>query len=814
MLLITLSSVVLLSDKGIYYSTFLILLMSKYLMRTLFFIFIALYFSAANALGNPIVSTSAGEVDALNLTAKDFLHQAKSIKKSNSKKSVLLANQALQLSKRNKNNLLIAQSHTFLAEQAYKLKNIPESKLHYMKASLIYQKLHDSIHQVELSLEYVELLYREKRYEDAKEIVERLKPIADKSKDGLSIARVLLSQGESYYRQKKYNDAIEKYTQALTSLTTDDPVVRKKRAETYKRIAESYKRLKNRKEIIFFYKKTLDLYTVLKDQKNMARTLNNLAEAERQVNRYEVALDYSIRSLAIHKKINDLDGKAKARVGIGIIYRNIGRYEKSLEYIYQAYQYYKKVNNANGIAKSSNQMGLVYSRLKQFDQARSFYQVTINLPEKEIDANELASALREMAVIYLNSGNYASAQSMAQKSYNIEKSRKNKINESVTTRIIANTYRYQEKMKEAIFYYKKSLKIAEETGSEILQIRALRPLGEVLIPTNPDDAISILKQALDLSIKIKSRKNRLYLYKALREVEKSRGNIAESLRYAEAEIKLTALIQKEAEVHELALVKAKLYSHKREMELQSLKEKAKFAELELSKKTNEIEIVEQSIKISELELTKNRYTTFILIILLAICFWLVIFISRRFIVSRKRNRELDYLANRDPLTNCYNRRILFDLLNRDFANLDLLDEYSLIMSDIDNFKEVNTEHGHSIGDAVLCGIADILQNGVRKSDIVVRYGGEEFCIILPTSNVEKAMSIAEDLRHTIESSRFEGVAVTCSFGITSIKYDATKPRDLIDQADLALYKSKNTGRNQVTLWDKAFKQDDNDVELI
>ena len=191
----------------------------------------------------------------------------------------------------------------------------------------------------------------------------------------------------------------------------------------------------------------------------------------------------------------------------------------------------------------------------------------------------------------------------------------------------------------------------------------------------------------------------------------------------------------------------------------------------------------------------------------------MIFISRRFVVSRKRNKELDYLANRDPLTNCYNRRVLFDLLNRDFANLDLLDEYSLIMSDIDNFKEVNTEHGHSVGDAVLRGVANTLQNGVRKSDIVVRYGGEEFCTILPTSNVEKAMSIAEDIRQNIEDSRFEGVAVTCSFGVTSIKFDAKKPRDLIDQADLALYQSKNTGRNQVTLWDKAFKQDDNDVEL-
>ena len=224
--------------------------------------------------------------------------------------------------------------------------------------------------------------------------------------------------------------------------------------------------------------------------------------------------------------------------------------------------------------------------------------------------------------------------------------------------------------------------------------------------------------------------------------------------------------------------------------------------LELVKKNNDIEIAEQTKIISDLELTKNRYASIALASLLAICLVVVVLIYRQFINSKIRNKELGYLAARDPLTNCYNRRVLFDLMNRDFADTDLLGEYCIILADIDHFKSVNDTYGHCAGDDVLRNIANILQSCVRQNDIVARFGGEEFCIVLPRASQDQAMGIAETIRKKIETCHFNNITVTCSFGISSIKFNAKAPTELINQADLALYKSKTNGRNQVTLWDK------------
>lgn len=272
------------------------------------------------------------------------------------------------------------------------------------------------------------------------------------------------------------------------------------------------------------------------------------------------------------------------------------------------------------------------------------------------------------------------------------------------------------------------------------------------------------------------------------------------------EIALSKAIQKEAENNGLILEKAKLHSHKLEMELELLREKNELDQLALIKKNSEIEIAEKTRLISELKLMKNRYSSIALMALLAICVLVAILIYKKFIDSKKRNRELGYLAARDPLTNCYNRRILFDFMNRDFLSLKELGEYSIILADIDHFKAVNDTYGHSTGDTVLCSVAAILERNITESDIVARFGGEEFCIILPGSSKEQALNMAETIREQLESTPFEGGVVTCSFGVSSIMFGAKTPTELIDQADLALFKSKSSGRNRVTLWQKELEK--------
>ena len=444
-------------------------------------------------------------------------------------------------------------------------------------------------------------------------------------------------------------------------------------------------------------------------------------------------------------------------------------------------------------------MGLIYTRLKQFDEARSFYQLTIDLPEYKIQQQTLASALKEMAVINLDAGDYKIAMEMVSKAYEIFQKEKDKLKSSVSARVIGNIYRAEKNTEKAIMYYKKSLSLAIESGNQEYQIKAQGALAGML--DDPDQVINLLEKSLALSVKINNKVLMLSTYGGLRKAERLRNNIAESLRYAEKEIYLADIVQREKDDSELILAKANLHSHKIEMELKLLREKAEFDQLELAKKTNEIEIEKKTRTIAELELMNNKYASFALASLLIICLLSVFVIYRLFRASKKRNKELDYLVSRDPLTNCYNRRVLFEIMNRDFENIELAEPYCIVMIDIDYFKNVNDTHGHNIGDVVICGVVNILQSCIRHSDILARYGGEEFCVILHNTTPSAATDIAEIMRSKVENNRFDSINVTCSFGITSTTFNAKTSAEFINQADLALYQSKDNGRNQITIWD-------------
>lgn len=170
----------------------------------------------------------------------------------------------------------------------------------------------------------------------------------------------------------------------------------------------------------------------------------------------------------------------------------------------------------------------------------------------------------------------------------------------------------------------------------------------------------------------------------------------------------------------------------------------------------------------------------------------------------KQNRELEQLATRDPMTACFNRRAFYAKFDSIWNAANRYDqEASCIMVDVDHFKSINDNHGHSVGDEVLIKIATVLRGTARESDIVCRYGGEEFAILLPHTSIDDAQIAAERIRVAIEECSFPGFSVTASLGVSARGLGATDPQQLLDQADKCLYVAKRAGRNQVVRWDKA-----------
>jgi diguanylate cyclase (GGDEF)-like protein len=175
---------------------------------------------------------------------------------------------------------------------------------------------------------------------------------------------------------------------------------------------------------------------------------------------------------------------------------------------------------------------------------------------------------------------------------------------------------------------------------------------------------------------------------------------------------------------------------------------------------------------------------------------------------RKQNLELRALATTDPLTGCLNRRSFFQDFEVRCKEAQRHDyPLSCVMVDIDHFKLINDRHGHRVGDLVLQKVAEILRGTLRQTDLLCRYGGEEFCILLPHIDVDGAERAAERVRQAIEETPCINIAVTASLGVASLQNEARSPQELLDQADRALYAAKRGGRNRVNRWEPSLGED-------
>lgn len=177
---------------------------------------------------------------------------------------------------------------------------------------------------------------------------------------------------------------------------------------------------------------------------------------------------------------------------------------------------------------------------------------------------------------------------------------------------------------------------------------------------------------------------------------------------------------------------------------------------------------------------------------------------------QRQNEELQLLANCDPMTGCFNRRAFFARAEELLAHASQSGEaLCCLMTDIDKFKSVNDTHGHSVGDVVIQQVSKILRTSMREQDVLCRYGGEEFCALLPGLSVDEAMAFADGIRRRIEFEAGPAVKevpnfrVTSSFGVAKLgNGGAHTILQLIERADQGLYASKEGGRNQVQCIDK------------
>ena len=174
-----------------------------------------------------------------------------------------------------------------------------------------------------------------------------------------------------------------------------------------------------------------------------------------------------------------------------------------------------------------------------------------------------------------------------------------------------------------------------------------------------------------------------------------------------------------------------------------------------------------------------------------------------------QNRSLSEISARDALTGLYNRWYVMEKIDSEMNRaLRHGSPMSVLMLDLDNFKRVNDSFGHSVGDEVLKNVGQVLRDSCRVYDVPGRYGGEEFCIVLPETRVGNTKQVAERIRSRLASTELpvgeKSIVVTASIGVAGMDSVADEgvvsAAALLDRADRALYAAKHHGRNRVELW--------------
>jgi diguanylate cyclase (GGDEF)-like protein len=209
----------------------------------------------------------------------------------------------------------------------------------------------------------------------------------------------------------------------------------------------------------------------------------------------------------------------------------------------------------------------------------------------------------------------------------------------------------------------------------------------------------------------------------------------------------------------------------------------------------------------------NKYNNNFIYTVFTIFSFLIALITLLFIKEKRRSQTYQDSAMTDTLTNIANRlkfNTIFEqqikISNRTKANL------CLILLDIDHFKQINDKYGHQSGDKILIKMVSIINKNIREADLFARWGGEEFVLIMPNTDIENGIKVSQKLRKIIESHTFNiesfNIKITISVGVGQYKLGEHK-EIFMKRVDLALYQAKHAGRNQVKIANKKYKRGNN-----
>ena len=425
---------------------------------------------------------------------------------------------------------------------------------------------------------------------------------------------------------------------------------------------------------------------------------------------------------------------------------------------------------------------------------------SLELTYETNDKSAISKSLNNMGNIHLSQGDFDRALEYYTRSLKIKQSIQDKFGTANSYNNIGIAYQGLHQPARALEYYQKSLQLMKEIYDKHGIASALYHSGILYFELqNLKKALSTLQEALQCAEQINDRNIVMSCYRTIAEIFSQKGEYYKAYKFYKL----------------YAQTKDELISEESSKAIIEMRVK-----YETKGKEREIELLKQNVALKAIE--SRRQTLFMIIITIGFVFFAItaFFVynqlrlkaySNKIIAEqneklKKAYKKVEELASIDSLTRLSNRRDILKKIRHEANRFDRNKKpFALIMGDIDDFKSVNDTYGHDAGDMVLQAIANFIKTNIRKQDTVGRWGGEEFLVLLPDTDLKGAKFIAEKLRegifsHTIQYSNYD-LKLTITFGVAVYK----KLRDInecIKEADQALYLGKVRKKNCVVSSDE------------
>lgn len=563
----------------------------------------------------------------------------------------------------------------------------------------------------------------------------------------LEVGKALLAKASCYYFSTNLEQALENYEQALkVGEIMNSPVI----------IGASF----NGKAIIAMKKGDLDN-----------------------------ALQFFKKAEGFLKKSNDKEKLAGVVSNMGLIFYTKNDYINAIKFMNSAKDLYESINNLQGEGTVLISLGNVYNIIEENKGEQSF-QKALDIGNKLGDYNLKTAAFVNLGSIYMKRGENEKAIEVYKKAINCTLKTNNRDYKAVALNNIGDVKVKEKKYVEALTYYKSALRIFKDLSLSARFAFCYMNIGTTYLKMNKlEKSEKNLLRGYDIAKQFKQKPYIKDSCKSLSDLYKKKGDFKKSLDYFKEYVEIKDEIISTKKINEINTLNAKT------------DEERKAAEIQLLKKDNEI---------NELKMKKQQLHIYQILSFLVISLIILATLYKKYLFKVKTNYQLEKayvkmeaLAKYDALTKLHNRHSAMERVEIEMVRMGRTwRSFGLMMLDIDDFKKINDNFGHLAGDKVLQHISAILTELVRKQDVVARWGGEEFFIMLPETSIEGTAILAEKIREEIEKNPLAYneffLHITVTIGVSV--YDRPAPfNSILSKADDALYFGKDNGKNIVVL---------------